>query len=65
MVRLSNFGLELVFIFIVVVKAHLRRYYHRFVDSLFPEQDLIDACFMAVTPEKARGWFRDCGYLPA
>ncbi|KAF8798408.1 hypothetical protein BYT27DRAFT_7228453 [Phlegmacium glaucopus] len=47
------------------VKAHLRRYYYRFANSHFPEQDLIDACFEVVTPEKARGWFRDCGYLPA
>ena len=50
--------------FISLVKAHLRRYYHRFSNSQFPEQDLVDACFEAVTPEKARGWFRDCGYLP-
>jgi len=47
------------------VKAHLRRYYHRFANSRFPEQELVNACFEAVTPEKARGWFQDCGYLPA
>ena len=47
-----------------LVKAHLRRHYHRFVDSEYPEQDLINACFEAVSPMKAKGWFRDCGYLP-
>ena len=47
-----------------LVKAHIRRHYHHFVDSEYPEQDLINACFEAVSPEKAKGWFRDCGYLP-
>ena len=47
-----------------LVKAHLRRHYHRFVNSEYPEQDLVNACFEAVSPEKAKGWFRDCGYLP-
>jgi len=46
------------------VKAHLRRHYHHFFDSEYPEQDLINACFEAVSPVKAKGWFRDCGYLP-
>ncbi|PPQ96959.1 hypothetical protein CVT26_005981 [Gymnopilus dilepis] len=46
------------------VKAYLRRNYRRFSDSEFPEQELRNACFEAVTPEKAKGWFRDCGYLP-
>ena len=49
----------------ILVKSHLRRYCHRFMNSHFPEQDLIDACFECVTAEKAQGWFRDCGYLPA
>jgi len=48
----------------LLVKAHLRRHYHCFVDSECPEQNLINACFEAVSPEKAKGWFRDCGYLP-
>ena len=47
----------------LIIKAYLRRHYTQFRDSLFPEQDLIDACFAVVTPEKAKGWFRDCGYM--
>jgi hypothetical protein len=43
---------------IFLVKSHLHpsRYYHRFMNGRFPEQDLIiDACFESVTAEKARG----------
>jgi len=46
-----------VLMFISTVKAHLRRYYYCFANSHFPEQDLVDACFEAVTAEKAQGWF--------
>jgi hypothetical protein len=45
------------------VKKYLRRNYWQFQNSLFPERDLADACFAAITAEKAQGWFRDCGYL--
>lgn len=42
---------------------YLRRHYHRFCDSVYPEQDLVDICFEAVTEKDARAWFKDCGYL--
>jgi len=45
------------------VKSYLRCHYHQFDNGIYPEQDIRDACFAAVTPEKAQGWFRDCGYL--
>jgi transposase len=45
------------------VKAYLRRNFQRFQDCEFPEQELVDACFAAVDAAKARGWFKDCGYL--
>ena len=45
------------------VKAYLRRNFRRFQDCEFPEQELVDACFTVVNAEKARGWFKDCGYL--
>jgi hypothetical protein len=47
----------------LLVKAYLRRHWQHFQDSLYPERDLAEACFAAVTADKARGWFRDCGYL--
>lgn len=45
------------------VKAYIRRNFRHFQNSQFPERDLAEACFNAITAEKARGWFRDCGYL--
>jgi transposase len=45
------------------VKAYLRRNFQKFQDCEFPEQELVDACFAAVDAVKARGWFKDCGYL--
>ena len=46
-----------------IVKMYLHRHYHRFCDSVYPEQDLVDICFEAVTEEDAHAWFKDCGYL--
>jgi hypothetical protein len=46
-----------------IVKAWLRRYWRRLQDSQFPEQDLADACFMAVTAENTCGWFAHSGHL--
>ncbi|KAF5386197.1 hypothetical protein D9615_002285 [Tricholomella constricta] len=45
------------------LKKYLRRHYARFQGSRFPEQDILEVCFTIITPEKSRGWFRDCGYL--
>jgi len=45
------------------LKAFLRRHCSMFQNSCFPEQDLAEACFIAVTAEKARGWYRDSGYI--
>jgi len=45
------------------LKKWLRRHWRQLQHSEYPEQDLREACFMAVTAEKARGWYRDSGYL--
>jgi transposase len=41
----------------------LRRHWRQLQDSEFPEQDLRDACFLAVNGENARGWYTHSGYL--
>src|ERR1700691_1121142 len=45
------------------VKKWLRRHWRDLQNSQFPEQDLREACFMAVNGENARGWCRHSGYL--
>jgi hypothetical protein len=45
------------------VKYYLRRHWTRFLDCELPEIELEMACYEAVTAEKARGWFSDCGYI--
>ena len=47
----------------LVVKAYLRRHWSWAQDSEFPERNLIEACYLAVDVEKAKGWFRSSGYL--
>ena len=42
---------------------YLQHHYHHFCDSVYPEQDLVDICFKAVTKKDACAWFKDCGYL--
>ncbi|KAI3614936.1 tc1-mariner class transposase [Moniliophthora roreri] len=44
------------------VKGFLRRNWTTFQESEHPEQELIEACRIAITPEKARGWIRHSGY---
>lgn len=46
-----------------LVKQWLRRHWLEFQDSHFPEQDLREACFRAVTAENTRGWYSHSGYL--
>ncbi|KZV64028.1 hypothetical protein PENSPDRAFT_588984, partial [Peniophora sp. CONT] len=45
------------------VKAYLRRHGSRFLRGLHLEFEIFRAFATAVTPEKARAWFRDSGYL--
>jgi hypothetical protein len=45
------------------VKKWLRLHWQRLQDSEFPEQDLRDACFLAVNGENARSWYAQSGYL--
>jgi hypothetical protein len=45
------------------VKVWLRRHREQFARSEYPERELLDACFSAVTAEKSRGWFSHSGYL--
>ncbi|TFK87765.1 hypothetical protein K466DRAFT_490291, partial [Polyporus arcularius HHB13444] len=45
------------------VKYHLRRHSEHYVNSVTPEADLLQACLVSVTPEKAHGWYRHSGYL--
>lgn len=45
------------------VKYYLRRHWRGFLGSEFPTIDLAEACTVAVTAEKARGWFQECGYM--
>ncbi|KAH7917677.1 hypothetical protein BV22DRAFT_986220, partial [Leucogyrophana mollusca] len=47
---------------LLIVKHYLRRHWQRLQDSRFLVLDFMEACFAAVTPAKARGWFTDCGY---
>jgi transposase len=53
----------LTFCITLKVKAYLRRHWTWVQDSEFPERDLIEACYLAVNGENARGWFRSSGYL--
>jgi len=48
---------------LLIVKKWLRRHWRQLQESDYPEQDLREACFMAVTAENARGWYRHSGYL--
>lgn len=48
---------------IASVKKWLCRHWHQLQNSEFPEQDLRDACFLAVNGEKACGWYAHSGYL--
>ncbi|KAF8836975.1 hypothetical protein BDN67DRAFT_872210, partial [Paxillus ammoniavirescens] len=44
------------------VKYYSHRHWWRFQESEFPMVDLAEACVSAVTADKAKGWFKDCGY---
>lgn len=46
-----------------LVKKWLRRHWQQLQNSEFPEQDLHDACFLAVNGENAHGWYAHIGYL--
>ncbi|KAF8835078.1 hypothetical protein BDN67DRAFT_875970, partial [Paxillus ammoniavirescens] len=45
-----------------VIKAALGCHWQRLENSETPLDDLIAVCMEAVTPEKARGWYRSSGY---
>jgi hypothetical protein len=40
-----------------IVKAYLWRHWMCAQDTEFPERDLVEACYLAVLKENARGWF--------
>ena len=46
-----------------LVKKWLRHHWRQLQNSEFPEQDLRDACFLAVNGENACGWYAHIGYL--
>jgi hypothetical protein len=45
------------------VKKWLRRHWWQLQNSEFPEQDLREACFLAVNGENSHGWYAHSGYL--
>lgn len=47
----------------LLVKKWLRRHWLELQNSQFPEQDLREACFRAVTAMNTRGWYEHSGYL--
>ena len=48
---------------LITVKKWLCRHWWQLQQSEYPEQDLREACFIAVTAENARGWYRHSGYF--